>query len=195
MEDTVAGQFETITAAARGCDVLVAGMALQFALHSVAEQLGIPYVYAAWCPITLPSPHHAPPPLPVVGTASNGRHGRQSRTLDSGRETLERPLGRSDQLPSGGRRFGEGLRRAEPHPHRPAMAGRRLDVCAMARDRRPGCCPDGRLDSCGPEATVPRAGGVPRRRRATRLLRLRQHARSTGREPGDDQGGARGRPP
>ena len=64
MEDTVAGQFDAITAASRGCDILVAGMALQFALHSVAEQMGIPYVYAAWCPITLPSQHHAPPPLP-----------------------------------------------------------------------------------------------------------------------------------
>jgi vancomycin aglycone glucosyltransferase len=64
MDATVAGQFETITAAAKGCDVLVAGMALQFALHSVAEHMGIPYVYAAWCPITLPSPHHAPPLLP-----------------------------------------------------------------------------------------------------------------------------------
>jgi vancomycin aglycone glucosyltransferase len=77
MKDTVAGQFEAITAAARGCDVLVAGMSLQFALHSVAEQMGIPYVYAAWCPITLPSPHHAPPPLPLWaqpstdGTADN----------------------------------------------------------------------------------------------------------------------------
>ena len=64
MEDAIAGQFEAVTAAARGCDVLVAGMALQFALHSVAEQMGVPYVYAAWCPITLPSPYHAPPPLP-----------------------------------------------------------------------------------------------------------------------------------
>jgi vancomycin aglycone glucosyltransferase len=77
LEDTIAGQFEAITAAARGCDVLVAGMALQFALRSVAEQMGIPYVYAAWSPITLPSPHHAPPPLssrpqaPADGTADN----------------------------------------------------------------------------------------------------------------------------
>jgi vancomycin aglycone glucosyltransferase len=77
MEDTVAGQFEAITPAAMGCDVLVAGMALQFALHSVAERMGVPYVYAAWCPITLPSPHHAPPPLPswalpaTDGTADN----------------------------------------------------------------------------------------------------------------------------
>src|SRR6516225_798283 len=32
MEDTVAGQFEAITPGAKGCDVLVAGMSLQFAL-------------------------------------------------------------------------------------------------------------------------------------------------------------------
>jgi vancomycin aglycone glucosyltransferase len=68
METTVAGQFEAITPAAKGCDVLVAGMSLQFALRSVAEQMGIPYVYAAWSPITLPSPHHAPPPLPWAPT-------------------------------------------------------------------------------------------------------------------------------
>ena len=64
MEDTVTGQFEAITPAARDCDVLVAGMALQFALRSIAEQMKIPYIFTAWCPITLPSPHHAPPPLP-----------------------------------------------------------------------------------------------------------------------------------
>ena len=77
MEETVAGQFGAITAAARGCDILVAGMALQFALRSVAEQMGLPYVYVAWCPITLPSQNHAPPPLPssvqppADGTADN----------------------------------------------------------------------------------------------------------------------------
>ncbi|HLQ75973.1 MAG TPA: glycosyltransferase, partial [Terriglobia bacterium] len=74
MQDTVTGQFEAITSAASGCDVLVAGMSLQFALHSVAEKLRIPYVYATWCPNTLPSPHHAPPPLPWSprdGTADN----------------------------------------------------------------------------------------------------------------------------
>jgi vancomycin aglycone glucosyltransferase len=43
-------------------------MSLQFALGSVAEWMQIPHVYAAWCPITLPSPHHAPPPLPWVTT-------------------------------------------------------------------------------------------------------------------------------
>jgi len=65
-EATVATQFETITAAAQGCDVIVAATALQIAARSVAEQMGIPYFFAAYCPIVLPSPHHAPPPLPPL---------------------------------------------------------------------------------------------------------------------------------
>ena len=75
MEQTIAGQFATIREAAIGCDVLLAGMALQYAVHSVAEHMNVPYIYAAWCPITLPSPHHAPPPLrgmPRDGAADNG---------------------------------------------------------------------------------------------------------------------------
>jgi vancomycin aglycone glucosyltransferase len=58
---TVATQFEVIPAAAEGCDLLVGGGALQIALRSVAELRGIPYVYASYCPISLPSSHHAPP--------------------------------------------------------------------------------------------------------------------------------------
>ncbi len=65
-EATVATQFETIAAAARGCDMIVAATALQIAARSVAEMMGIPYVFAAYCPTVLPSPHHAPPPLPPV---------------------------------------------------------------------------------------------------------------------------------
>ena len=64
MEATVATQFETIAAAAQGCDIIVAATALQVAARSVAERMGIPYVFAAYCPTVLPSPHHAPPPLP-----------------------------------------------------------------------------------------------------------------------------------
>jgi vancomycin aglycone glucosyltransferase len=63
-EGTVAAQFEKITAAAQGCDVIVGATALQIAAPSVAELMGIPYVFAAYCPTVLPSPHHAPPPLP-----------------------------------------------------------------------------------------------------------------------------------
>jgi vancomycin aglycone glucosyltransferase len=67
MEGTVATQFETITAAAQGCDVIVGATALQIAAPSVAERLGIPYVFAAYCPAVLPSPHHAPPVLAMLG--------------------------------------------------------------------------------------------------------------------------------
>lgn len=66
IEETVATQFDTLTNAARGCDVIVAATALQIAARSIAEQVGIPYVFAAYSPTVLPSIHHAPPPLPPV---------------------------------------------------------------------------------------------------------------------------------
>jgi vancomycin aglycone glucosyltransferase len=67
IEGTVVTQFETIMAAAQGCDVIVGATALQIAAPSVAEKLGIPYVFAAYCPAVLPSPRHAPPVLAMVG--------------------------------------------------------------------------------------------------------------------------------
>jgi vancomycin aglycone glucosyltransferase len=67
IEGTVAAQFETITAAAQGCDVIVGATALQVAAASVAERVGIPYVFAAYCPAVLPSPRHAPPVLGALG--------------------------------------------------------------------------------------------------------------------------------
>jgi vancomycin aglycone glucosyltransferase len=72
VEATVAGQFAAVGAAAEDCDVLVAGGALNLATRSVAEQLGVSYVYASYCPITLPSVHHAPPPLSALGWAQSG---------------------------------------------------------------------------------------------------------------------------
>jgi vancomycin aglycone glucosyltransferase len=59
----LAAQFDTVAAAAQGCDALVATGLAHFASRSAAEKLGIPYVYATFCPFLLPSPHHAPPPL------------------------------------------------------------------------------------------------------------------------------------
>lgn len=67
VEATVATQFETIAGAAQGCDVIVGATALQIAAPSVAEKLGIPYVFTAYCPTVLPSPHHAPIPLGMLG--------------------------------------------------------------------------------------------------------------------------------
>ena len=63
---TVAVQFVTLAAAAQGCDLIVAAAALQIAARSVAERLGIGYVFAAYCPAVLPSAHHPPPVLPGV---------------------------------------------------------------------------------------------------------------------------------
>jgi vancomycin aglycone glucosyltransferase len=65
-EGTVATQFETVTAAAQGCDIIVAATALQVAARSVAEKMGIPYIFVAYAPNVLPSPHHPPPPLPPM---------------------------------------------------------------------------------------------------------------------------------
>ena len=67
IEGTVAAQFETIAEAANGCDVIVGATALQIAAPSIAERMGIPYIFAAYCPNVLPSPHHAPPVLRALG--------------------------------------------------------------------------------------------------------------------------------
>ena len=64
IDATVATQFATIGAAADDCDVIVAASALQIAAGSIAEKRGIPYVFAAYAPTVLPSPHHGPAPLP-----------------------------------------------------------------------------------------------------------------------------------
>ncbi|MFJ4617190.1 glycosyltransferase [Streptomyces sp. NPDC088812] len=59
----LAAQFDTVAAAAEGYDVLLATGLAHFASRSVAEKLGIPYVYATFCPFLLRSPHQAPPAL------------------------------------------------------------------------------------------------------------------------------------
>ena len=67
VEATVATQFETVAAAAQGCDVIVAATALQIAARSVAESDGNPLRLRRLLPTVLPSPHHAPPPLRTLG--------------------------------------------------------------------------------------------------------------------------------
>ncbi|MDT0573977.1 glycosyltransferase [Streptomyces sp. DSM 3412] len=55
-------EFDTVAEAAEGCDVLVATGLLPAAacVRSVADKLGIPYVYASFQSVSLPSPHHPP---------------------------------------------------------------------------------------------------------------------------------------
>jgi vancomycin aglycone glucosyltransferase len=62
----VPAQFETIAAAARGCDAIVATGLLPSvaAARSVAEKLGIHFVWTAFCPLSLKSPHHPPMAYP-----------------------------------------------------------------------------------------------------------------------------------
>ena len=78
---SVAAQFETVAAAAADCDGIVAATALQIAARSVAEQRGIPYVFAAYCPIVFPSTHHPPPALPPIP-------GQTADTAQAGNATL-----------------------------------------------------------------------------------------------------------
>ncbi|MCX5425367.1 glycosyltransferase [Streptomyces sp. NBC_00078] len=66
--ELVAARFDTLTAAAEGCDVLVATGLMPAGARSVAEKLGIPYVYACFHPFGLPSPHLRPGARP--GTPS-----------------------------------------------------------------------------------------------------------------------------
>ncbi|MFB7269136.1 glycosyltransferase [Streptomyces sp. NPDC056244] len=60
--ELIADQFDAVTAAAEGCDALVATGVMPAAAgaRSVAEKLGIRSVFVAFQKLTLPSPHHAP---------------------------------------------------------------------------------------------------------------------------------------
>ncbi|MEV0972252.1 glycosyltransferase [Microtetraspora glauca] len=65
--ELIAGQFDSVIAAAEGCDVLVATgmMPAAAGARSVAEKLGIRSVSVTFQQLTLPSPHH--PPLAYPG--------------------------------------------------------------------------------------------------------------------------------
>jgi vancomycin aglycone glucosyltransferase len=62
--ELVAARFDTLAAAAEGCDALVATGLMPAGARSVAEKLGIRYVYACLHPFELPSPHYPPQPRP-----------------------------------------------------------------------------------------------------------------------------------
>ncbi|MGE7388699.1 glycosyltransferase [Streptomyces sp. NPDC004126] len=65
--ELVAAFYENVMAvAADGCDVLLAtGLVPAVAgVKAAAEKLGVPYVYASYQPVSLPSPHHPPIPRP-----------------------------------------------------------------------------------------------------------------------------------
>jgi vancomycin aglycone glucosyltransferase len=67
VDELIAAQFDTVAAAAEGCDALVATgfLATAAGARSATEKLGIHYVYASYHPTFLPSPHY--PPLAYAG--------------------------------------------------------------------------------------------------------------------------------
>jgi vancomycin aglycone glucosyltransferase len=58
--ELVAAQFETVAAAADGCDAVVATGLMPAGVRSVAEVRGIPYVLAAFQARSFPAPHQTP---------------------------------------------------------------------------------------------------------------------------------------
>ncbi|MBB5120195.1 glycosyl transferase [Streptomyces eurocidicus] len=58
--ELVAARFDTLTAAAEGCDVLLATGLMPAGARSVAEKLGIRYMFACFQPFGLPSRHFRP---------------------------------------------------------------------------------------------------------------------------------------
>jgi vancomycin aglycone glucosyltransferase len=58
--ELISTQYDTIFAAAEGVDVVVATGLSHFAARSAAEKRDIPYVYALFCPVVLPSSEHSP---------------------------------------------------------------------------------------------------------------------------------------
>ncbi|MFN2568466.1 MAG: glycosyltransferase, partial [Candidatus Dormibacteria bacterium] len=93
-EGTVAAQFEVLSEAAQDVDLVVAATALQIAARTVTEVHRIPYVFAAYAPTVLPSPHHAPPPIPgrapIASDATNQK--LWDRDRDSFNDLFGEPL-------------------------------------------------------------------------------------------------------
>ncbi len=187
VEASVATQFETIAKAAEGCDVIVGATALQIAAPSVAERMGIPYVFAAYCPTVLPSPHHPPPVLGLLGDTPEPDPSEYAKLWAQDSERFSALFGGALNL----HRASLGLSpihdvRSYVHTDRPWLAS----------DPTLGPWPDSADEAVlqtgawilPDAASAPRgAGGVPRCRRAARLLRLRKHPRVGEPEPGDDR--------
>ncbi|MFG1796365.1 glycosyltransferase [Nocardia sp. NPDC049149] len=62
--ELVTARFETLAAAAEGCDVLVAAGLMPAGAREVAEQLGLRYVFASYQLYGMPSRHYLPGAVP-----------------------------------------------------------------------------------------------------------------------------------
>jgi len=94
MPDLISDQFETIGAAADGCDVIVGANAHQYAAPSIAERNGIDCVTAVYAPVALPTPDLPPPPLPGQATEGQSPASIEERWRATARAWNERALER-----------------------------------------------------------------------------------------------------
>src|SRR5262249_13431631 len=137
MPDLITDQFETIGAAAEGCDVIVGANAHQYAAPSIAEHSGIGCVTAVYAPVSLPSPDLAPPPLP-------------GETIDmAGLTSVEERWRSAAGLGRGGAR--------EPHHHTRAGLGRTRSEAVPNSAPRDHPWP-------APDAAPPRVPATPGRK-------------------------------
>jgi vancomycin aglycone glucosyltransferase len=79
----VAARFETLTAAARGCDAILATGLLPAGARDVAEKLGLHYVYACFHLLGLPSRHFPPGMRPGTAVSPDGTGNRELWARDA----------------------------------------------------------------------------------------------------------------
>ena len=193
----VAAQFDAVAAAAEGADAIVATGVIPAAAaaRAVAEKLGIRYVYATYCPVWLPSPHHRPLGLPGRPFPPEVTDNRALWDLEA--QSMNALFG----APLNTHRASIGLPPMddvrEPRLHRPPVAGGGPDPGPVAGAGGPRGRADRRVDPAGRTPAPGRAGGVPGRRHTPGVRRLRQHprARLEGRRPGRHRGDPRAGPP
>ncbi|WP_235561480.1 hypothetical protein [Brevundimonas sp. Root1279] len=162
------GQFPAIDAAAEGCDLIVATglMPSAAAARAVAERRGVAYAHATFCPLFLPSEHHAPFPYPG--------HPHPPGVTDP-RALWDHNIEAMNALFGAAVNDLRARQCARPRLHRPPPAGLGPDPVALGSDRAVRRGADGRLDPAGPSPPVSGTGGLPRGGSAAGLCRLRQH--------------------
>jgi len=94
MPDLITDQFETIDAAAEGCDVILGANAHQYAAPSIAERRGIGCVTAVYAPVALPSSDLAPPPAPGQAADTTARASIEDQWRNTARTWNDRALAR-----------------------------------------------------------------------------------------------------
>jgi len=94
MPDLVTDQFETLGAAAAGCDVIVGANAHQYAAPSIAERFELGCVTAVYAPNSIPSRDLAPPPAPGQTLDAAGPASVEERWRNTANAWNERALAR-----------------------------------------------------------------------------------------------------